>query len=362
MGVAGGGSGLVVSGSYDRSIRLWDPRIGTGHGGSSGSVMHFALKDPVEAVCPMPGGTRVLGAAGEKIVVLDLVAARPLEVLRNHQKTVTCLALAGQGQRVISGALDGHVKVFDTESWSVVAGFKYPSPVLALDVVAAGTGAREDRHLCVGMQSGLLSIRTRLSGAAKVKKREKEREMKALLEGKIEEHDRVLGKRKRGKGWEKRFRGKDFTGEGADIIIDTNDGIKPHKTTEWEHALRKGRYSASLDIVLENGSKPDILTALTALIHRSALRTALKDRNASTLMPLLKWLNKVIQEPRYVRLITDTAMLVLELYGENLGESKEVDNTIKRLHEHVRQSIEVAQTSFCTLGMLEMLKAGEGGG
>ena len=307
----------------------------------------------------MPGGTTLLGAAGEKVVVLDLVAARPMQMLRNHQKTVTSLAIASRGAKVLTGALDGHVKVFNTESWSVVAGFKYPSPVLALDLVAAGS-SREDRHLCVGMQSGLLSIRTRLSGAAKAAKREKEMEMEALAAGEIEQYDRVQGKRKRGRGWEKRLRGKDYTGEGADIIIDGNERGKIRNHSKWERALRKGQYETALDLVLETNKRDEILTLLTALVHRSALRTALKNRNAQTLLPLLKWLRSAILDPRYVRLTTDTTMIVLDLYGEHLGQSPEFDKLIERLHENVRQSLEVAQICWSTAGMLETLRVGEG--
>jgi len=319
-------------------------------------VMQFKLPAPVEAVLPLPGGTTLVGAAGERIAVLDLVAGRPLHLLRNHQKTVTSIAIASQGSRVLTGALDGHVKVWETASWNVVAGFKYPSPVLSLDVVAAGP-QKEDRHLCVGMQSGLLSIRTRLTGAVKAAKKEKEREMAALVAGKIEEYDKKQGK-KRGRGWEKKLRGKDYIGESADIIIDGNDRAKPKRLSKWENALRRGEYEVALDIVLAESRDPiAILTLLTALVHRSALRTALSNRNAQTLMPLLKWLSRRITDPRYVRLTTDVAMMVLELYGEHLGQSPEVDREIRKLHGAVRQSCEVAQMCWGTLGMVGLLEA-----
>jgi WD domain, G-beta repeat. len=134
--------------------------------------------------------------------VLDIVAGRPLHIIKSHQKTVTALSLASHSDRLISGALDGHLKVFETTGWNVVSGSKYPSPILSLRVITSGV-AQEDKHLAVGMQSGLLSIKTRLSGQQKVRERERQKEMQALLEGKLEEHDRKKAKKEklRGKGW-----------------------------------------------------------------------------------------------------------------------------------------------------------------
>jgi U3 small nucleolar RNA-associated protein 15 len=168
-------------------------------------------------------------------------------MLRNHQKTVTALALANNGERLLSGALDGHVKVFETTGWNVVGGLKYPSPILSLSVIPS---QNEDKHIAVGMQSGLLSIKTHLSGEQKAQAREREKEMKALMEGKIEEYDRGK-KRKRGAGWEKRLRGKDYTGESADIVIEGNARGKITKGTAWAHALRAAQYAKALDLVFE---------------------------------------------------------------------------------------------------------------
>ncbi|EON68553.1 hypothetical protein W97_07811 [Coniosporium apollinis CBS 100218] len=345
-------SGLLVSGSYDTTVRLWDPRIS----GARGSVMTFKHAAPVEAVLPMPGGTTLVAAADNVVSVLDLVAARPRQLLRNHQKTVTSLSLAGGGSRIVSAGLDGHVKVFETEGWNVVAGLKYQSPILSMSVVGSGAG-REDKHLVVGMQSGLLSIRTRLSGKEKVAARERQKEMQALVEGRIEEYDKKQGK-KRGRGWDKAMRGKDYTGEGADIVINGNDRGKIKNSSKWETALRKGKYDLALDLTASRTSRQDILTLLTALRHRSALRTALEGRNEQTLQPVLKWLNRNLEDPRIVKLTTDVAFLLLDIYGEQMGQSEEVDRLVERLHQTVRRATEWSQQAWCTKGMLEMLMAG----
>lgn len=348
----GQNSNLLVSGSYDQTVRLWDPRTPTK------AVMTFKHAAAIESILPMPSGTQLLASADNQISVLDLVAGKPLELIKNHQKTVTSLCLASNATRVVSGGLDGHVKVFETTGWNVVAGFKFPSPVLSLSVVGAGT-SREDRHLAVGMQSGLLSVRTRLSGQQKVQAREKEREMKALVEGNIEDYDKKKAKKLR-QGDKKALRGRDFTGEGADIVIDGNARGNIRNQSKWETALRKGEYARAMDLVLSAPvfHNPNMLTLITALRHRSALRTALKGRDETSLLPIMKWLVKYISHPRHINITSEVTLLILDIYAEQFGESPEIDNIFNHLQRRVRYCSEQAQQAQSTQGMLDMLVSG----
>ena len=342
-------SNMILTGSYDETVRLWDPRI------PGRAAMIFKHAAPVEAVLPMPSGTTVLAAADNQISVLDLVAGKPLKLLRNHQKTVTSLCLATNGTRLVSGGLDGHVKIFETSGWNVVSGSKYPSPVLAVNVISSGAN-REDKHLVVGMQSGVLSIKTRLSGQQKVKERERAKEMQALIDGTVDDYDK--NKKKQTKGVEKKLRGMDFMGEGIDVIIE-GEPRKRKRHHAWEQDLRQGKFGRALDQALE-AQLPSvtILTLLTALRHRSAMRIALQGRDENTVQPIFKWVIKHITDPRYVSICVDSALLLLDIYSEHVGGSPELEKNIRELHSRVRMEVDRSQQACQTSGMLEMLMTG----
>jgi hypothetical protein len=134
--VAPDNASLVVSGSYDHTVRLWDVRTGA----CTLTMQHGA---PVEALLVFPGaavivsaGTDVGAAAfgtpwlmhvyawlrvgANEIKVWDVLGGgRELRTVSHHQKTITSLSLDGARAHLLSGSLDHYVKVYSVADYKV---------------------------------------------------------------------------------------------------------------------------------------------------------------------------------------------------------------------------------------------------
>ncbi|CUS07575.1 unnamed protein product [Tuber aestivum] len=339
----------VVSGGYDRTVRLWDSRSAGDH-----LSMEFNVPAPVDALLVLPGGTTVLASSGPTVYVWDIIAARRVAVLHNHQKSVTSLALSTGprqgGRRVLTGALDRHVKVYDPATWKVVHGVKYPAPILAIGI------SHDEKHLAVGMANGLLSVRTRSSGKEKEKAKEKERVLDMIAAG-IDPITGMGGPKSKTSARRRRTRGMDYKGEGADMVVEQE--TKKKKERPWEHCLRKGNYGDALDLALtSNQPHITVFTVLGELRYRNAINAALAGRDENTLRPILRWLIKHLPDPQYVSTIVEVSLSILDLYSHDLGKSPEFDKLMRRLHLRVKQEVENAKQSSLIVGMLDMLLAG----
>ncbi|KAF7192884.1 U3 small nucleolar RNA-associated protein 15 [Pseudocercospora fuligena] len=366
----GQGANVVVSGSYDQTVRIWDTRQG---GAGNRASLTFKLPAPIEDLLPLSSSS-IATAAGNEVSIVNLVAGKAEHVIQSHQKTVTALSTAQNGARVLTAGLDGHVKIHNTVSWEVVAAFKYPSPILSLAVISSASGndaERDDRHLAVGLQNGLLSLRTRLAGTEKIKAREREKKMEALVAGTADEYERKQKKKDMRQGIRARDRGKDYKGEGADIVITGNDRPRQKKLMPWQRSLRQGKYAEAVDQVLPPGNwkqfnRDDLITLLVTLRHRSASRAALSGRTPERLLPMLGFIHRYIQYPAHVSVLYDVLLLLLDLYSHKFGDwqssddddEKAVVTLVHQIKGRVRQATDWASASHRTLGMIELLESG----
>ncbi|CDF36609.1 WD40-repeat containing protein [Chondrus crispus] len=118
LSVAMSGDGRrVVSGSFDKSVRVWDVETGAQVGealvGHMGSVWSVAMSGD---------GRRVVSGSRDKSVrVWDVeTGAQVGEALVGHMGSVWSVAMSGDGRRVVSGSHDKSVRVWDVETGAQV--------------------------------------------------------------------------------------------------------------------------------------------------------------------------------------------------------------------------------------------------
>lgn len=168
---------LIFSGGYDSTVRLWDARVPDSEG--SGCVWVGRHGKPVDQVLVGEQGTMAVSAGGPILRVWDLLGASTsrstgagaaieggfdapasgveeeeevdtgtaycLKALSNHQKSIMalCWAEAENGEkRVLSGGLDGLVKVYDPqENWRVRHTMRYGGQVMSLAVSVSASAS-----------------------------------------------------------------------------------------------------------------------------------------------------------------------------------------------------------------------------
>lgn len=101
----------ALSGSMDRTIRIWDLTSGRcravlrGHG------------DGITSLVVSPSGTlAVSGSLDTTFRVWDLASHQCLAAVAEHEKAVTCLAISPDGGALVSGSYDRSVRVWDIPS------------------------------------------------------------------------------------------------------------------------------------------------------------------------------------------------------------------------------------------------------
>ena len=103
----------IVSGSVDKSLRLWDA--------STGQPIGAPLQgheDRVRSVAFSPDGTRIVSGSSDKTLRLwDASTGQPISApLQGHEKDVTSVAFSPDGTRIVSGSEDKTLRLWDAST------------------------------------------------------------------------------------------------------------------------------------------------------------------------------------------------------------------------------------------------------
>lgn len=315
---------LFVTGSYDHTVKVFDAR-------TEKSVMTMEHEQPVESVLLFPSGGLLVSAGGRYVKVWDLLKGGQLLVsLRNHHKTVTSLCLSSSGQRLLSGSLDRHVKIYSTMNYKVVHSFDYAASILSFAL------APDDEMIVVGMTNGVLNVKHRKPDEKK-------------------SNEPVAKKHPRYRMFVK---GKDYMPKQDDFIV--SKPVRQH-LKKYDKLLRGFQVSAALDAVLEThvrNSNPEVTVAVMNVIdRRGTLKNALAGRDEKQLCVILNFLIKHTIDPRFTPILLNVAEKVIDIYSSVVNQSPVVDKLFLKLQDTLEKEITYQEELLEVLGMMDTLFA-----
>ncbi|KAF4524743.1 hypothetical protein B566_EDAN013812 [Ephemera danica] len=321
---------LVLAGSYDKKVTLLDCRTNI-------PVLTVDHGAPVESVIFVPTGGMFISAGGSEVCIWDaLSGGRLLARIAPHHKTVTCLAMAAGGTRLLSGGLDRRVRITDMSSMQPIHGLDFPSPILSLGVSPG------DEVLAVGMVDGLVSVARREETEPVRPKRNK---ISHPFGRKLppDPADMELAQQEAAQ---------------ADIVVteeNESDLARP------DHFLRNFRYARALDVAMSpynQKRRPDIIVALfQELLRRKGVQSALSGRKESSLINILKFITKYIGEFEFMPTLVDVTNIFLEVYEEQLENLPEVARLCETLLQQLSEEEKLTQSLLELQGAMQMLGA-----
>lgn len=139
---------VIVSGSYDHSVKLWDTRTKI-------VTSTYEHKYPVEDVIFL-NPQEIASCSGSEVYIWDTRTGNIIRTASNHHKTVTHLTLhtiPNLQQVILASSLDQHISLFAKESIDTIHTTSYTAPVL--------TCAVSENYMVLGLSDGNFIVRGR---------------------------------------------------------------------------------------------------------------------------------------------------------------------------------------------------------
>eukprot|EP00798_Chlamydomonas_sp_ICE-L_P020921 gene20921-27769_t len=334
-----------ATGGYDHMVKLWDIRS-TGCGGSgsqnSSSMMTMDHGAPVEDMQFFPSGSLLVTVGGNQLCVWDLVSGgKLLRRLTNFQKTVTCVRLSpmagpdsAASPRMITGSLDGHVKIFELDTFKVTHASKYPAPVTAIGI------SPDCGLLAIGMADGMLSCRRHakpkaIAGVPAAARPAKKKKWRPKMNS---------------SNYRYFIRGQSTRAAVGDYKV---AWIRRTRLQQYDTLLKQFRYCEAMTAALLT----IVISILEELAARGGMVAAIGGRDSESLVKLLKFLVKYIVEPRYSAMLCNVTHRVLDTYTSVIGLSPEVDERLMALKDRVNEEVKLHEALIEIQGCLEPILA-----
>lgn len=291
-----------ITGAYDHKIKIWNVE-------DYSLVMTIDNGAPIEDLLVSLNGSMIISVGSNTIKFWDIsIGGHLVHSMYPHQKTITSIAYSSDCSHIITGGLDRLSKIIDLSSYRVVQSFKFDSPVMC---VACN---KHDNALSFGLANGQCVMKTR----------------KVSLDPTSAVTTEAI-----------KF---DFVAPRKQI-----------KYTKYEKAFKAFKFRDALDECLIVGNPQLVVSCFTELIVYNALNIAIAGRDEMSLLPILKFISKSVQNPEFCQISLEVFAEILNTYGCKIGQSPEIDECMTVILFKIGREIKIAKEMSKISGQLEMI-------
>ena len=331
-----GESDIVVSGGYDGVVRYWDKRVKDdtpiltlSHGAPINSLLLIPKSSTASALSCISAADVTLKAWDIRYIASSS-AVSAVHTLSTHQKAITALSADSNYTKLLSGSLDGFVKVTSLPAFTPLSSIKHSSPILSLAL------SPDSSMLAIGSADGSLTLKQRPAPPPPPQPRPLPR----------------MGSQ----AWFNRGASvQPAAVSAAGAAGATNAMARRSALQAYDVYLKRFQYHQALDAALRTNRATTIAAMLEELIDRSALLVAISGRTEESLAPLLFFLLNYLVHPVYSGVMLDVIGCVLSVYGRRVGESVGMDEWVRRVRERVREECGVQEAMVRMRGGMEMM-------
>jgi len=372
---------LLITGSYDHTIRGWDVRgLGNNNGidnepkdrclwsSNHGSPIECLLSISPSGYCSKKSAfPLVVSAGGTTVKIWDALTGLLKRTLNTrHRKTITSLCFytlppsTGQGDedkvmdnedrlgrrhRLLTAGLDGLIRIHDASTLfdeaASLSGSQIPdlplvhginTPYFFTSMAISPDGGR----IAFGTNTGIVIIRQKAGRITALGPLPKKRK-KYIRAGTHSHFNRGMSE------------GPNNTN---DHVVELKEGRERLK--QFDVLLKQFQYSDALDESLRMRDPNSIVAVIEELGRTNGLTRALSGRDEETLEPILSFITNFISEPKYAAILTGVATILCNIYADVVpGQSDVIDREFVRLKQKVRDECRAQKILHGLIGQID---------
>ncbi|KAL3768874.1 hypothetical protein ACHAW5_003346 [Stephanodiscus triporus] len=382
---------LVISGSYDHTIRAWDVESSNERGRDRCvSVMDHG--DPVQALLVLPPvDDRVGGRGGRsrddatptgRLDDIPLLASAGGSVVKvwnpfngsclgtfptRHAKTITAMCLLDvprdaaaddddkdndndddgsnrlRKRHIITAGLDGLIRIHSASNEDILSGtLPYLHGMQISDPISALAVSSDARRIAIGTTTGVVTVHQRRRPPTP----------SSSSVGRHEEGGTTPSRKEPRRGTYSYFaRGAHEKSHDPDDYLLTHQ--KKQRLAEYDVLLRKFQYGDALDAVLAKRQPQAVIAVIEELGKRRGLTIALSNRDEESLDAILSFTTRFVDDPQYTPHLIGVAHILCDIYGSLRGQSAVVDELFAKLREKVTNECSVQRMLLRLLGQID---------